>query len=336
MRYQRHLSPEFEQYLCRGKALRFLLDGAVVHREKPAVLDAQFREKNVLMLYAGLTRVLHLRYDHQRAAFKVGADPAYDIQGKGVQKSYRVAEMSDLAADLRNYLACVRVANRYLDREGECQTRVSQRFGQLRTDSGDWATVDREAVIGFDGGREKDEFWRPILSKAQAALDLLACQRGFGTRIGVKRLGDEADLILWDPISNQFVVAELKDGGSASGVYLSALQVACYAEAWRSFAAQMPEAALGGLRSLLQQKQRLGLIGGECALPKSPSDLRFRPAVIVRNPNERSGCWEKLRCVRSAVDQAWGCSCDSGPLGELAFYGLCDGSMTPLTHAGCM
>jgi hypothetical protein len=171
-----------------------------------------------------------------------------------------------------------------------------------------WSVVDRESVISYDGGQEeKDRIWGPIRSRAiELGRKLMSLDpKRFGTSLDKKAVGDGLDFLLWNGKDREFGVAEIKYGHPASGVYLSPRQVAAYTAIWRRFAADQPDEALAGLRELVLQKQRLGLLPDHIQPPESNADLRFRPVIIVRNPSFNGGVWESFDIVRRLVDKDW-------------------------------
>jgi hypothetical protein len=298
--------------------LRFLVEGARIHGVDGPQLDPQLRKGNSLMLYAGLTCVLDLSYSRATREFVLSAAATHDLSRHDVKRRYSCSDVKQLAEDLRRYLASLRVDQRHLRREGNCQTQLSMRFGIEQTSSEGWATVDTQSVIGFSSTPEKDRFWAPIQEKSRKVLAVLAKDpKRFGRNVNWHCCGGELDLLLWDPLAREFIVMELKDGGSASGVYLSPLQVGCYLEAWRRFAAEEPRGALSGLRDLMVQRKKLGLIHEACQLPETEAHLRFRPAIVVQSPQKQSSCWAKLEIVRRTVEETWPMDATDTPAHEL-------------------
>lgn len=335
-RFRRTLSPAFEAHLRKGEPLQFLLEGPKIHGEKGLHLEAQFREGNSLMLYAGLTRVLDLVYQEERERFVPKADKAYKLLERGVKAEYAARNAELLAGDLRGYLNKVEVAPRYTSREGQCQAWLTRRFGRERAEPQGWATMDSESVLGFKDEPEKNLFWKPILEKGRKALTVLATEpEQYGRRVGSRELGGELDLLLWNPRDREFIVMEVKDGSNTCGIYLGPLQVGCYLEAWRKFAACAQRKVLSGLHELLAQKQRLGLVSKTCQLPDRETDLRFRPILVVREPKSRSCCWTKLEAVRRVLEQTWQSDDGDNSAGELLagleVYGQYDHELRNIT-----
>ena len=331
-RFRRHVGPGFEAALAVGQPLRFLLDGAAVQGEGSLPLVPHLRDGNSLMLYAGLTRVLDLVYLEGRREFAPSAARAYEMHRHGIKRRYPAADAANLAGDLDRYLSAVRLRPQFVRREGRCQAWLSQRFGADRSGAQDWAVIDSESVIGFPDSQARRRFWAPILERGRRALAVLAeSPKLFGRDICSRCFGGELDLMLWDPAHREFLIVEVKDGASASGIYLSPLQVSCYLAAWRRFALEQPDEALSGLCDLLAQRQRLGMVRGPCKLPQTQTDLRFRPVVVVQDPRERSSCWAKLQMVRRTVEDAWQ-STQRPHLEGLSIYAAVGGRLTGITE----
>ena len=327
IRFQRCLSPEFESCLVAGQPLRFLLKGPTIHGRDGLQLEPQLREQDSLMLYAGMSCVLVLEYRERTREFVLRAHTAYNLAGHGVAKRYPIADAARLATDLKGYFEAVRVGSRWLLKEGNCQAWLTRRFGVERTAPEDWAALDSQSVIGFADGHAKEKFWAPILENGRRTLAAL--------NIRSRGLGGELDLLIWDPQAREFLLTEIKDGGSCD-LYLGPLQVACYLAAWQAFSRVDPQCALSGLRNLLAQKQRLGLVRQACRLPETASDLCFRPVIVVQSPKTRSSCWTKFETVRRTLEETWhGTEASSTApefLARLAVYQLADEKLTNITQ----
>ncbi len=318
MQFNRCIDSSYEGLLSHGKPLRFLVDKACrsTFKDTGLPLDLQLRSRNEVMLYLGLTRLLTVKLMKRSLQLKVSADKFYRLQEHGVAERYSPDEYAKLAGDVQRYLDNVVVNKHHYEKEGHCQARLASRFG-VHGQSGDrWTVVDREIGIAYDDG-QKEKVWDPIRSRAiELGRKLMALDpKKFGTSLAKKAFGDGLDFLLWNGKDREFGVAEVKDGHSTSGVYLSPRQVAAYTTIWRRFAADQPDEALSGLRELVLQKQRLGLLPEHIQPPESKADLRFIPVIIVRNPRFKGSVWESFDIVRRLVDKDW-----DGVLGGLKVY----------------
>jgi hypothetical protein len=239
-----------------------------------------------------------------------------------------------VGVDLKRYLKSVELSPSALAKEGRAQNWLSRRYGVGRRAADEWVAIDREIVIGYQDARERESIWRPIREWAKEVARRLQNDSEYsgkyGVALGVKAIGQELDLLFWDPASQCFWVTEVKDGSSAKGVYLSPLQVAAYTAIWRIFTRDYPTDALNGISRLVDQKKRLGLIAEDVALPDGLLPEMFRPLVVVREPNSRSTCWARLQEVMSLV-QSLEDDLKCGPIvGNLPVWQLSDERLTSL------
>jgi hypothetical protein len=241
---------------------------------------------------------------------------------------------AQVGVDLKRYLESVELPPSALAKEGRAQNWLSRRYGVGRLAADEWVAIDREVVIGYQDERERENIWGPIRDWAKEVAKRLQHDSEYSGKYGValedKVIGQELDLLLWDPASQCFWVTEVKDGSSAKGVYLSPLQVAAYTAIWRIFARDYPADALNGISRLVDQKKRLGLIAEGVELPEALLPGMFRPLVVVQKPNSCSTCWARLQEVMSLV-QSLEDDLKCGPIiGNLPVWQLSDERLTSL------
>jgi hypothetical protein len=312
MRYSRALPPDFEQLLLPGGSLRFIVD--LVIQSGPCAtdkaLDLQLREYGrtgrKVTLYRGGTAILHMRLNRRARALRLWAHDRYQkqFQGLGLSPSYAVEDSEGLRAGITGYLENVSVESPHFEREGGCENWLSHRYGS-HWQRGEWVAVDREVVIGYENEAEKEIEWRRSIKTRFDSFGVglpALMQSRFKLPVQKKTVGNELDLLLWQPSTKELFMTEVKDGGDAAGVYLSPIQVGAYLAVWRRFVEAQPEKALDGVQSLLAQKIKLGLIPKEVLLPERINALR--PAIIVQNPNRKSGCWKTMDGVLQLLQEA--------------------------------
>jgi hypothetical protein len=104
-----------------------------------------------------------------------------------------------------------------------------------------------------------------------------------------KRFGDEVDMLAIDK-TGSLVVIELKHGVNTSGIYWGPLQAGVYHAAFKD----APSEVYSGIKALIAQKIRLGLLPGAAAI-MIPSALTLGdPMLAIAVPNRNSGCWDKM------------------------------------------
>jgi hypothetical protein len=337
MRYSRALPKDFEQLFLQDNPLRFIVD-RVLHPDSHTTdkaLDLQLREDRgaggKVTLYRGGTAILNIQFDRQASELKLSAHKEYQeqFQRLGLSLSYD-KDSERLRAEITDYLKNVSVREHHL-LEGGCENWLSHRYGSEWKTGEEWVAVDREVVIGYKDMAEKKAVWGPIkerFNKFGGELPERMLQPPFNTRVQKKMVGNELDCLLWQPSTGKLLITEVKDGSDAAGVYLSPIQVAAYLAAWRRFVEKQEPDALKGVRSLIEQKIRLGLIPKGVLLPKRISINDLRPAIIIQNPNHKSTCWKTMDGIIKLLKEA-----KEMPvrLDDLGLWAVEDGALTEIT-----
>jgi hypothetical protein len=271
--------------------------------------DLQLR-RDTITLYMGLTKVLDVRMDAKGRLYPSAA-LTYGLSddGSGVKKVYEVDRVADFAQDIGGYLARVEVGDSHLSLEGLCQNWLSYRYGSARqTGLGEPVAIDREVVIGHANMAEKEQQWEEPVRKAAKAIvkGISEANPGlFGTKLEERALGNELDLLMWAP-EDTLLVAEIKGGGNAHGIYMAPVQVAAYTMAWQRFAAAE---SLDSIATLVDQKRELELVNMDETewgqFGASLSHARFVPAIVVQSPNKGSSCWQRLGDVVDYLSNNW-------------------------------
>ena len=326
MRYDRALHAGFESLLASGGVLRPLVEYCrTPWRNYDLVPDLQLREKNKVGIYLGLTRVLELQME-SKGNIKPTASDAYRMDKHGVGREYGPGSYDRLAVDILRYLEEVEVRPTFLTGEGRCQNWLSSRYGVRRKAShGELLSIDREVVIGYDNTDEKQRRWGEAIRKPALALAKTISEsdpRLYGERLHERPLGNEFDLLAWEP-PDTFLCVEAKRGQYTHGIYMAPLQVAAYAVAWRD---SDWDRLADGVRRLVEQKRDLGLISmsdSECEMfEKSLEAPRFLPAIVIQNPNRRGLAWKRLAEVLTYIENGWPEGWGNNVLGSLRIYSV--------------
>ena len=336
MRYDRTLSDEFESLLLSGGPLRFLIDMVweASSGEDAFPLDLQLREKGrsgTVTLYVGLTKILDLTIDRDARHLRTSAHQYYlrHFGSYGLARDYSLADRERLREDIEAYVNARDefVNAHHYTSEGECQNWLSCRHG-IRSRPGEWVSVDREVVVGYESIAKKHDLWDPIKERLDQFGSHLPGRARARHKVEVqsKSVGNEADCLLWHPVLNRLLVTEVKPGKEAAGIYLSPIQVAAYLAVWQGFFHAQADDALAGIRRLLEQKVRLGLIPDHVRMPERVSEEDLRPGVIVQHPNPRSSCWRSLDIVLELLqEEVPHC------VGGLQIFGVSDGNLEEIT-----
>ena len=98
-------------------------------------------------------------------------------------------------------------------------------------------------------------------------------------------LGNELDLIVLDK-DGYIHLMELKKGSNTSGIYMSPFQIGLYHRLFKSF---NKEELKENIRSMIEQKKRLGLINPDWTIPEIQN--RFMPELIICHRIMHSSCY---------------------------------------------
>lgn len=304
-RYKRVLASEFESMLVKDGELRFLItDVPGLSPDDPYALDIHLREGNKIMYYSGTTCVLTLQFRQKpkKAPITIKASAAaaygkYEKCGRefnDLMKEWSLHEIPEFKKAWHAYLKAVIQAAKdryYRNRqEGFWQNRLCVEFGRNWTPSSDWLVIDRECVIGFDNSGDKSKHYEKAFNPAMAIKGEL--QTSDSKKWGnpdKKGFGDEVDMLALDKSGN-LVVIELKHGGNAKGIYWGPLQAGVYHSAFKD----APSEVFQGIRDLIAQKIKLGLLP-DAAANRMPSSLTLGyPILAIAVPTKKSRCWGRM------------------------------------------
>jgi hypothetical protein len=180
---------------------------------------------------------------------------------------------------------------RYYDnkKEGYHQSIFSRKFGILSQPDSDFVILDKEAVIGYEHKKEKDELFGPrqkqykILHEKISKKDAIR----YGVHRETKPRGNEVDFIGVDKEGNILLI-EYKYRTSTSGIYLSPLQIGLYYDLFTHFSIEQLKFSLN---SMLGQKQCIGLIN---PLWGKVSFKSIIPVLVIAEYNKLSSAKKKF------------------------------------------
>lgn len=303
-RFERCFSQAEGALLATGGALNFLISDHINGTENdPAAFDIHFRENNKLMYYHGTTCVLIASLNGQSVKF--AADKRYrgSKHAGDLFKSWQIENAIEIRKNVKSYLAGIRsdVANRYYanEKEGFWQNKLCIYYGPKCDESKEWLIVDRECVLGFGTGEDKEKFYKQKREKYQNIRTSMqsADQKAWGTP-KKKGFGDELDMLAISP-SKELIAIELKHGSNTSGIYWAPLQVSVYHDAF----GEVLESISEGIKTMVVQKVKSGLLP-QTALARLPQGnfTSIRSVVAIgKPPSVRSRCWKKMAEVLAAM-----------------------------------
>ena len=311
-RYERALNERLLPALLPGGAFSFLVTERPV--DDPFALDVQLRERNKIVFYHGMTRLLTVQLRigangeveaRAHAATAYGECEGCKEQYRALMKWWAIGEATAFRAALRAYLpAAVAAADPsyYRNRqEGYWQNRLCLRFGRQWTPQDEWLIIDRDCVIGFNNADEQKRFYERTRHAYQGVKDRLQNDdKGAWGEPDGQEFGDELDLLAINR-NGDLATIELRHGDSASGIYWAPLQVGVYRDAFEAILSSVRP----GIQELVRQKITLGLLPEAAGVRLEVSELkRVEPIVAVAEPRARSSCWQKMRQVVAEMARA--------------------------------
>jgi len=282
--YCRTMSPEFEQELMASYS--WLID-LVRCNDSLDFQTGSNRGVSWFSVYRGTTRIVKL--------VKSGVTPiSIEVANSYLELCPSIVDTQAFCRDLFiKYLAAIdnniaRYGRYYITengerREGYYQNLISRRYTlDLRPDD-DFLIIDKEMVLGFDNEEIKKIWNEEILQRQQNLLEQTYHSME-GTRLPDRNRVPieygEYDFLAVDKRGN-FIIMELKQNDPTK-TYFSPLQVNYYVLQLEKFLRDNREAFCNTIRTMLLQKQRMGLIRlpQEWILPESMA-ANVRSCVIV-------------------------------------------------------
>lgn len=308
VRYNRTVSREFKEQLLGP--LKLLMDSRNLDEDGERYLfDVHLRERDILMVYCGTTRVINCHYNDGNNSLRFSAHRTYREELAPLQGIWSCGDseqMKCLAPKLRAYFKGIRnrVSPRHYwnQKEGFWQNKLCVDYGLGWEEKDKWLILDREVVIGFETEEDRQEILTPLTEPYTKLVNSFQEKdpRRWGTP-GEMHFGNELDILAVDSKGN-LVCVELKHGTNTSGIYWGPYQLAVY-EGLAQFAR---EQVVSGAKNLLRQKIDLGLLPKEAEqiynkllTNKMPS---IQGVLAIAQPNPRSTCWEKLIETSGAVE----------------------------------
>jgi len=247
-------------------------------------LDLHFRENDELHLYCGLTRLVTASL--KPGGVSLDADETYTEQPCAAEL-FRLwpTTASDFGDALAAYLADVQVGPRWVSKEG----RVQAAWMAVEDP---WVTLDREAVIGRESSKVRQQALDvSAVQAAFAVVDQLTIAKGWA-RPEIPKGANKLDQLAIDP-TGRLVLVELKDAGS-SEVVTAPLQALRYVWEWHAEVKSL----LPSLNALVDARKRVGLA------PPSTPDLngQLRVAIAWGEGAPSAEVLRRMRAVKAIVD----------------------------------
>lgn len=292
--FDRTAKEALEKLLLPGGALHSLAVAPGKLGSLDIPLAAHLRPDRVT-IYAGLTSLLEIKLAGTRLAVSAAESYARQPCALGLMGKFPLADAATIAARWPAYRDGVKVAERYLHREGILQARLIERYG-LGFDQGDeWCIFDREAVIAYPSNARRDGYEATVkegFRSVRCAIDADA-----SIRTGKKASGDsgrELDLLAVTR-EGDLMVGEVKGAHDTAGIYLSPIQLAGYLQMWRDLADNASAKLMDSVNVMIEQRKRIGLLGRDA--PRLRRGFRLLPALFIGEPKARSSAWQALYIV---------------------------------------
>lgn len=292
MYYDRKLE-KLAYLIEKGGPLRWLFD-YVKNNEELDFLVGKNNQKEWISVYRGLSRILTILSSKELGKIKIDAADAYkslaikkqiNIYGEKQVFDLEISQLNDLVEIVKSNPKF----NRYYQnrKEGFYQNILSRKFGICGTPDDEFAIIDKEAVIGYASEKEKAIEYSPFHIRYKNLLGEVSDKdpKRYGSNLSKKPIGNEVDFLALDK-NGDLLIIEYKHGTNTSGIYLSPMQIGLYYDLYTDFFNKKTELLRDAIFTMLEQKQKIGLIN--TTWPK-PSEIKnLIPILVISEFNENS------------------------------------------------
>ncbi|HRU15449.1 MAG TPA: hypothetical protein P5017_06990 [Anaerohalosphaeraceae bacterium] len=314
MYYKRVISNELQQLLMDGRELHWLYN-LVRERKELDFLIGSNNSQEWVSVYCGTTRLLRISLKRNRV--NIAADHKYlkYAKDKGLD-IYGIRETTDLyfEKDFVQMLVYLRQDNQ-LDRyyhnkkEGYFQNLFSRQFGIDGTGHENFAVIDKEAVIGYQDIRAKQNYFskkQDIFKTIKKHLSEIDANK-YGRNISKDALGNEVDFLAVNR-SGDVLLIEFKHGSSTKGIYLSPIQIGLYCSIFNDYVRRNRQDFMDNIGEVIKQKKAIGLISPN--FPKVSLTGKIIPMLVIAQFNPKSSAFdtfgEVLKICREIFkDNTW-------------------------------
>lgn len=293
MYYDRKLTDSFAQLIKQNGSFRWLFDYVKNNKELDFLIGKN-NHKEWISVYRGLSRILSISFYGKQGKYSIDAADAYKRIAKDNEINiYGEEGLANLSANhLDNLIAHIeneKKFDRYYKnkKEGFYQNILSRRYGICGTPSDDFVIIDKEAVIGYASEKEEAIEYSPFHIRYKNLLGEVSDKdpKRYGSNLSKKPIGNEVDFLALDK-NGDLLIIEYKHGTNTSGIYLSPMQIGLYYDLYTDFFNKKTELLRDAIFTMLEQKQKIGLINP--AWPK-PSEIKnLIPILVISEFNENS------------------------------------------------
>lgn len=296
MYYNRTLSSEFSKLIEPSGKLCWLFKFVKQNKDLDFLIGRNNKQEWI-SVYRGLTRLLsiHPRKRKPQEIIIDAHDKYKDMFNNlyGKDKDVNINFQYDLSELIRQIRGDTKLERHYDNKkEGYYQNDLSRRYGICGDNGTDFVIIDKEAEIGYENQKEKNELFGPIQKRYKKLQKKISIEDPvkFGKNLEKKPIGKALDFLALDKEGNILLI-EFKHGSNTSGIYLSPLQIGLYYDIFNA----LPRKGLDeAVNAMLVQKQKIGLINPEWKAPKTLKDII--PVLVISEYNYNS-------CAKSKFDE---------------------------------
>ena len=262
MYYNRTISTDFEDLLKNGH-FSWIIPYVKKHEDLD-ILIGRNKSMEFCSVYRGLSRILRIyrpiskkqkygnfKWDAADKYIAMYSDPKVSLEQLCEDDIEKVRRQIEKTPEFTRYYK-EEIATE-AGSEGFYQNAIQRKYGLLSESTSALVIVDKEAVIGYDGGQsEKGQRFNSEREYYKNAKNDLQKKypKDFGKADENGILGNELDLIVLDK-DGYIHLMELKKGSNTSGIYMSPFQIGLYHRLFKSF---NKEELKENIRSMIEQK----------------------------------------------------------------------------------
>jgi len=269
------------------------------------VFDVQFREKNKVAVYCGLTKIVNIAFKGKNAPLTVRAHGTYEGQAcaANLMKEWDInGTADDFKQALTRYLRDVVVADKQWKKEGAVQVRFENWFSKKWHAEKPFVIIDREAVLGYKAKEEKKTAIKKIKPLIEQISSYIRNTNEWAKITG--NYPNELDLIGLSSDGKNLVLAEVKDH-SNNKLYYSPLQILYYVLEWENaLSSQYGGKIIDDMNLLIEAKKRLGLLPP--AVPTIATRPNIQPLLVIDRIDWSAEVQERFREIINLVNSRAG------------------------------
>jgi hypothetical protein len=294
--YYRTLTNPLFKLLEKGGELKWLVNYVKANNDFD-FLTGSNKGASWISLYRGLSRFISVRNGLSSDKINVTGAAAYTKLSPGLynKQNNPMDFLNELEILKRKVVGHPeKKFERHFDnkKEGYYQTKFSRKYGIEASATSEFLVIDKEAVIGYQSQKIKEEYEYDIIGHYRKFHRRLSKDNSarFGKNLGNKSLGTELDFLAIDKDGDILLIEFKHYSGKA---YLAPIQLAVYYELFKKYQHDKKRNLLLAVQDNLEQKVELGLLPNWRV---NNWNQRLKPWIVISQFDiERGTAFSKMK-----------------------------------------